>query len=79
MEGEQINHQIFLNFKIWIVKLQIIIGKRKIHKTYLLNLGIYLFFYMNLFFKRRSLQSKYGGNHRALLTVSIIKNVDLPS
>lgn len=77
MEGQQINHQIFLNFKIWIVKLQIIIGKRKILKTYLL--GIYLYFYMNLFFKKRSFQSKYGGNHRALLTVSIIKNVDLPS
>lgn len=32
MEGEQINHQIFLNFKIRIVKLQIIIGKEQFIK-----------------------------------------------
>lgn len=53
--------------KYGLFSYELLFSYEKIQIFYLLNLGIFLFFYIELLFLRRSIQSKNVHDHRGLL------------
>lgn len=65
----KLNIRSTLNFKIWFVLIYLILfNQEKIRTFYLLNLGFLLYSYIELFFFRRSIQSKNNHDNRAFLS-----------
>lgn len=64
------------NFQIWIFfityELLFSNSKERTHIFYILNLVILLYFYIELSFLRRSIQSNNGHDHRTLLSIELL-------
>lgn len=68
-----VNHQIYQKLPDMIFfTYELLFSKEKPHIFYILNFVILLYFYIELFYLRRSIQSKNGHDHWALLSIELL-------
>lgn len=68
-----VNHQIYQKLPDMIFfTYKLLFSKEKPHIFYILNFVILLYFYIELFYLRRSIQSKNGHDHWALLSIELL-------